>query len=335
MKPKHFILKRTSASLSRSTMKQFNRLPRWLRIIGPVALVSGCMAINAVAFAEILQTFHLGQWLRPIADRVSVTVPSTTPPAVAPAEITAALEPGSSSPKIGPEATLEEANALSKAKPIGATPQVTDPSSNAEPSNIAPSDAAPKPNSPKLATPKLEPKYGHFPYLAASPADMQLVASYAHGEDQRYETLHPDAAAALFKMVSAARAEGVWLVPASGFRTLAQQRTLFTAQIASKGSPEAAALVSAPPGHSEHHTGYAVDLADGSLAQAYDISDTFAKSGAYAWLLANAAQFGFELSFPQGNAQGISYEPWHWRYVGSAEAKAIFHPVDTSNDAVE
>mgnify|MGYP003353772201 CR=1 FL=1 len=42
------------------------------------------------------------------------------------------------------------------------------------------------------------------------------------------------------------------------------------------------------------------------------------------WLKAHANRFHFELSFPQGNRQGVSYEPWHWRFEGSAEALKIF-----------
>ncbi|MEL6816702.1 MAG: M15 family metallopeptidase, partial [Cyanobacteria bacterium J06598_3] len=171
------------------------------------------------------------------------------------------------------------------------------------------------------ATPKPEAKYGHFTYPVANPAQMSLIARYAEGDGQRPETLHPEAATALLEMVAAARAAGIWLVPASGFRTIAQQRTLFNDQMAAKGSPEAAALVSAPPGYSEHHTGYAVDLTDGSLPQAEDISLAFADSPAYQWLRENASQYGYELSFPEGNAQGISYEPWHWRYIGSLAAR--------------
>ena len=35
--------------------------------------------------------------------------------------------------------------------------------------------------------------------------------------------------------------------------------------------------------------------------------------------------FGFELSFPKDNAQGLGFEPWHWRYVGkTGEYKKIF-----------
>ncbi len=35
-------------------------------------------------------------------------------------------------------------------------------------------------------------------------------------------------------------------------------------------------------------------------------------------------EFGFELSFPENNPQGVRYEPWHWRFVSSPEAQAIF-----------
>ena len=74
-------------------------------------------------------------------------------------------------------------------------------------------------------TPDRTPKYGHLPYTAQNLADMVQVASYPEGKSQRSETLHLEAAKPLMDMVAAARADGVWLVPASGFRTLAQQRT--------------------------------------------------------------------------------------------------------------
>jgi D-alanyl-D-alanine carboxypeptidase len=30
------------------------------------------------------------------------------------------------------------------------------------------------------------------------------------------------------------------------------------------------------------------------------------------------------ISFPDGNDQGVMYEPWHWRYEGSADALRQF-----------
>ena len=95
-------------------------------------------------------------------------------------------------------------------------------------------------------------------------------------------------------------------------------------QVNRKGSKEAAARSSAPPGYSEHHTGYAFDIGQG------DDTDTFASykfesTRAFSWLTNNAHKYGFEMSFPKDNVQGIIYEPWHWRYVSSQDAATIFY----------
>ena len=81
--------------------------------------------------------------------------------------------------------------------------------------------------------------------------------------------------------------------------------------------------VSAPPGFSEHSTGYAVDLGDGRNP-ATNLSPSFDTTAAFHWLRANANRFHFALSFPEGNRQGVSYEPWHWRFEGTAEALRTF-----------
>lgn len=167
------------------------------------------------------------------------------------------------------------------------------------------------------------PRLGHFPYHEAKEDDLVIVASYAQGKYQRYERLHKDAAMALMQMIYAARDSGVWIVPVSGYRDIEKQDYLFKAQVKRRGSEVAAAKLSAPPGHSEHHTGYTVDLADGHLLNK-DITYEFASTKAYQWLLRNANKFGFELSFPKNNPQGVSFEPWHWRYIGSSDAIKIF-----------
>lgn len=274
-------------------MRRFSRLPRWLRLLLMTTVVSLCLTINAIALTEFLDV------LKP-----RLATPTLPSPSSSPAAPTSLATPA---PSIHPEATLDQAfKTVGKAS---GGPAVTLES------------AAPA---------QSEPKYGHFPYAEAQSEAMVLVAAYPEGGNFRDERLHPEAASALLKMVAAARVQGIWLVPASGFRTLAQQRTLFNDQIAAKGSPEAAAKVSAPPGYSEHHTGYAVDLVDGSLPQVQDISAAFASAPAYRWLVSHAARFGFELSFPEKNPQGIAFEPWHWRYVGSPEAKALFAQIQAS-----
>ncbi|WP_205369582.1 MULTISPECIES: M15 family metallopeptidase [Thermoleptolyngbya] len=173
--------------------------------------------------------------------------------------------------------------------------------------------------------PRPLPRYGHFAFAEADPADLMVVASYSQDVAQRFEQLHTDAGLALLQMIDAARLEGVWIVPVSGFRDYERQTRLFRMKTHQYGSAEAAARAVAPPGHSEHHTGYAIDLSDG-LARAMDISQAFGKTAAYAWLTRRAAEFGFELSFPENNPQGVQYEPWHWRYVGTPEARRLFEP---------
>jgi D-alanyl-D-alanine carboxypeptidase len=159
---------------------------------------------------------------------------------------------------------------------------------------------------------------GHFPYPEAPAASLVEV-----GGGQR---LRPEAAAALEAMRRDAASQGVELVVLSAFRSLALQRQLFFDVMAERNqSSRERARVSAPPGFSEHSTGYAVDLGDGR-APGTNVSPRFDETAAYGWLQANAARYHFALSFPQHNAQGVNYEPWHWRFEGSTEALRLFEP---------
>ena len=160
---------------------------------------------------------------------------------------------------------------------------------------------------------------GHFAYPEALPKDLQPINS-----DRRFKLRN--AAARQFDAMSAsARASGVVIVPISGFRTVKDQQHLFFDVKAQRGQTATKrAEVSAPPGYSEHHTGYAVDIGDGK-APATNLSTNFEKTRAYKWLSANAARYSFELSFPKNNRQGVSYEPWHWRYVGDRDSLETFY----------
>jgi zinc D-Ala-D-Ala carboxypeptidase len=162
-------------------------------------------------------------------------------------------------------------------------------------------------------------RYGHFPYGEAPPSELVTVS----GENGRSEQLQVNAANAYTQMVQAARAEGISIVPISGFRDTVVQTDLFMAQTTRRGSELAAAKISAPPGYSEHHTGYAIDLGDGQSPDA-DLEISFDQTSAFQWLVRHANQFGFELSFPRNNIQGVSYEPWHWRFVGSQQSTQVF-----------
>lgn len=159
----------------------------------------------------------------------------------------------------------------------------------------------------------------HFPYSENPQPNLVKVADF-YG---REEFLDRAVASAFTQMKSDAKASGVDLTLISGFRSIAQQEKLFQKQINRRGSKEAAARLSAPPGYSEHHTGYALDIGQGEDIDTF-LKFDFENTRAYRWLMENAKNYGFELSFPEGNSQGVSYEPWHWRYVGSPEATTIF-----------
>lgn len=148
--------------------------------------------------------------------------------------------------------------------------------------------------------------------------------------------LRETAADKLDQMIADAYADGVNLVVISGFRTFEDQRYLFFDVKAERGqTSQDRAEVSAPPGYSEHHTGYAVDFADGYYPDT-DLQIDFEETPAFQWLQDNAAYYGFELSFPRNNEQGISYEPWHWRFVGDPDSLETFYkgePAPSANSA--
>lgn len=169
-----------------------------------------------------------------------------------------------------------------------------------------------------------EAEYGHLPY-EENTSNLVSIGSFVRENYERAEELDAEAAQAFANMQAVAANQGVQLIPISGFRNIADQEQLFENQIQRKGSPEVAAQFSAPPGHSEHHTGYAIDIGDANQPET-DIKYSFEETAAYQWLLQNAEVYGFEQSFPKSNAQGVTFEPWHWRYIRSGKAAQVFAP---------
>ncbi len=161
---------------------------------------------------------------------------------------------------------------------------------------------------------------GHYPYSEASPLD--LIAVYPGLE------IHKDTYSALMAMSAAASRDGVDLVLLSGYRSIELQKEIFfeNKSIRNQIAVERA-KVSAPPGYSEHSTGYAIDLGDASRRET-DFEESFESTPAFRWLNKNAAKYHFVLSFPRGNPQKVSYEPWHWRFEGTVESLRKFQPAN-------
>jgi len=113
-------------------------------------------------------------------------------------------------------------------------------------------------------------------------------------------------------MIAAAAKDGVAINPGSGFRSRSQQQKLYNDYI--HGVPGQA--LAAPPGHSQHEFGLAMDLADGSTGHAIS-----AGSAADRWLAAHAAEFG--LIRPVGAPGEKNWEPWHVQLADDGESRGF------------
>lgn len=130
---------------------------------------------------------------------------------------------------------------------------------------------------------------------------------------------------ALQQMFDEARAQGIYPIVASGYRTPEKQQSLMDQKVQSlveQGYSQESAQTEAlkwvnQVGYSEHQSGLAVDInADGIHSAGYEVYD---------WLAQNAWQYGFILRYPEDKTDitGTGYEPWHYRYVGVEAAQAI------------
>jgi D-alanyl-D-alanine carboxypeptidase len=150
--------------------------------------------------------------------------------------------------------------------------------------------------------------------LVPYPEAQELVVAEKDDDGREYR-LTPAAAAAWRRMKEAAAADGVVIKLASAFRSIDRQVEILREKLAQGAPLEAILSASAPPGYSEHHTGRAIDITTDGVPP-FEVE--FEATAAFRWLSANAARYGFVLSFPPGNAQGYQYEPWHWCYEASS-----------------
>lgn len=129
----------------------------------------------------------------------------------------------------------------------------------------------------------------------------------------------------LQSMFDDARAQGVYPVVSSGYRTAKQQQSEMDDKIQEyiddgKSEDEARALAAtyvAQVGYSEHEAGLAIDI----VAKANKSDD----DTVWAWMKEHCAEYGFILRYPEGKegVTGMNYEPWHFRYVGVEAAQKI------------
>ena len=144
------------------------------------------------------------------------------------------------------------------------------------------------------------------------------------------KTLQTPACDAFLEMQKAAAADGVTVWMQSGYRSVKYQTGLYerkTKYYTDQGydtatAKEMAAAVVNPPGYSEHNCGLAADL---NSPEHTGLDEGFENTTAFRWLCEHAVEYGFILRYPKGaeDKTEITYEPWHWRYVGKENAAKI------------
>lgn len=123
--------------------------------------------------------------------------------------------------------------------------------------------------------------------------------------------LTKEAKLAFEEMCDIAKKDGVRIYSGSAYRSYSYQNTLYNNRVKSDGV-EYANKTAAKAGYSEHQTGLAIDILNGSF-QYLDSDDN-----EYKWLIDNSYKYGFILRYPSEKEEitGYSYEPWHFRYLG-------------------
>ena len=136
---------------------------------------------------------------------------------------------------------------------------------------------------------------------------------------------------ALREMLTEGTEQGMEFVVASGYRSREYQDQLLSEDIQTameqygltwQEAYDKESRETMPGGYSEHETGLAADM----VSVAYQILDEGQlDTPENQWLRENCSDYGFILRYPEGKEQitGISFEPWHFRYVGLEAAKEI------------
>jgi D-alanyl-D-alanine carboxypeptidase len=120
--------------------------------------------------------------------------------------------------------------------------------------------------------------------------------------------LRQEASDAVVAMFDAALAEaGLELASNSAYRSYSAQEEVYDGDD----------LTTARPGFSEHQTGLTMDI--GAASGDCSLAECFADTPEGAWLRDNAWRFGFIMRYPadKTGVTGYSFEPWHYRYVGT------------------
>ena len=152
------------------------------------------------------------------------------------------------------------------------------------------------------------------------PEDYQVTLKELRNDQWVDERIYPE----LQQMFDDARETGIYPLINESYRTAERQQEILDGYIAAyeaeglseEEAEEQALAVVAVPGTSEHQLGLALDI----IAENEDDS-----TATWEWLKDNCWHYGFILRYPEDKSDvtGITYEPWHFRYVGKEAAQQI------------
>lgn len=161
--------------------------------------------------------------------------------------------------------------------------------------------------------PQILKKYSKVYFLNENYTPEHLVtipSEYLYNEARKEQFL-AESWPFLQNLFDTAKASGVTIYVKSGYRSFNEQESLKNAYTVIYGAGTANTF-SADQGYSEHQLGTTLDFI--TIGQGGNLAG-FDKTPAYDWLVKNAYNYGFVLSYPKNNNYYI-YEPWHWRFVG-------------------
>ncbi len=160
-----------------------------------------------------------------------------------------------------------------------------------------------------------------FNYLESDFVPKNLVVV-----DKKYSTygarMEKSAYDAFVEMCEAARKEllRIMIIADNGYRSYYSQVAIYNYKKNTYGQ-EVAEIRGARPGHSEHQTGLAVDIA----VYPMEGNTTYSKTDMYKWTIENCWDYGFIYRYQAGKEHLTGYymEDWHYRYVGKEAALFI------------
>lgn len=150
------------------------------------------------------------------------------------------------------------------------------------------------------------------------PADLtEIQAQYSNGKTVY---LRAEAAQAFEQLCQGAAEQGYTILGQSGFRSYSYQQQLYNNYVQRDGQA-AADTYSARPGYSEHQTGLAMDICNGTLSYT-----EFGQTAEYQWVRDHLHEYGFVLHYLPDTQwiTGYMTEEWHIRYVGVEAATQIY-----------